>query len=321
MSPRSAERMQLQTNETPAANGTRMCTGTTLKLIAWHGTHSFQHCGAPRRAERRAPASVSHRERTLGTRKFCTRAWPRARVRLARRSHACLRGAPSAFPTTKSRNAPRHGRARRGKRRFVRRRPARACGLAHIDHVLEAILLVALEALDGCRPVESPVHHAALHRVEERVVPEARVDQLVECDALRDVKRTGAREDLPRERARTGVMRGASGAVAAFIGRASETKRISERRTHPREPQRVLHVLEGAQVAEAKRREDKVARPVDLSLLLVLRLHQDVRGAGLRARHDAAHDKGMPLPRVRQLAGHGAGVREHLPRRQCGRMA
>ena len=36
--------MHDHTNETPAAKGTRMCTGTMEKLIACIGTHSFQHC-------------------------------------------------------------------------------------------------------------------------------------------------------------------------------------------------------------------------------------------------------------------------------------
>ena len=44
MSPRSADKMHDHTKDTPAANGTRMWTGTTEKFIACIGTHSFQHC-------------------------------------------------------------------------------------------------------------------------------------------------------------------------------------------------------------------------------------------------------------------------------------
>lgn len=44
MSPLRTERTHDHTKLTPAAKGTRRCTGTTLKLMNWAGTQSFQHC-------------------------------------------------------------------------------------------------------------------------------------------------------------------------------------------------------------------------------------------------------------------------------------
>ena len=70
MSPRSADKMHDHTNDTPAANGTRMWTGTMEKLIACIGTHSFQHCGNSRNRLQRAVLSGNLLRRDL---KLCAR--------------------------------------------------------------------------------------------------------------------------------------------------------------------------------------------------------------------------------------------------------
>ena len=56
--------------------------------------------------------------------------------------------------------------------------------LPAVDHVRRPVGLAALEALLGGRRVEASMHDARLNYVEERIVPKARVDYLVEAHSF-----------------------------------------------------------------------------------------------------------------------------------------
>lgn len=165
--------MQLQTKETPAAKGTRICTGTTEKLIACIGTHSFQHC---------------HQRQT------------QPHHRRAYNMHARMRTSASGIIEASGVVGRRHeymstrggggrGGVGWGAREWARvHRRLRGLGShAYIEHIRYNVLLIALQALTCGAVVELPVHYTTLDHIEERVVPYAGVDDLIKGDTLRDI--------------------------------------------------------------------------------------------------------------------------------------